>query len=173
MSSSSSELSSSPSEEKVCCACGESVSGKKRLKDEYGQYWCIPCAEKDEAKKHGQRVACPDCGRMIREEAMIAVELTKVCPRCYKERQELAKKNPTIRTARYNSEYRKHEIQKIKTLGAFAAGLAILALWQFDILPDFGRGQSEVRQLMWTAIMLGLVALAFLLGIIFWVRKNF
>ena len=54
---SSSQASSPSTGEKVCCSCGQSVVGQKRLKDEYGQYWCIPCAERDEKKKHGDRIA--------------------------------------------------------------------------------------------------------------------
>jgi len=164
---------SSPVGEKICCSCGESVSGKKRLKDQAGQYWCIPCAEREDQKRHGGKIQCPDCHRFLREDAMIAVELTKVCPTCFRERQELAKKNPVIRSARYDAEYRKHEVKKIKILGAFALGLIVLALWQFDVLPDMGREQSALRQLMTTALMLGIVTLAFLIGGIMWVRKNF
>jgi len=168
-----SRVSTQSAGEKICCSCGQSVAGKKRLKDDRGQYWCIPCAEKEETKKHGGRVECPDCHRMMREDAMIAVELTKVCPTCHRERMALAKKNPAVRSARYDAEYRKHELKKIKILGCFIVGLIVLAAWQFDLLPDFGQGESEVMQLMWTAVLLGGVAIAFLVGIVLWVKKNF
>jgi hypothetical protein len=168
-----SDVSSPSAGEKICCSCGENVAGKKRLKDDAGQYWCIPCAEREDQKRHGGKLQCPDCHRFLREDAMIAVELTKVCPTCYRERQEMAKKNPVIRNARYDAEYRKHEMKKIKSLALFALGLVALALWQFDLLPWSSAQQSELRQLMTTAMMLGIVTLAFLIGGIMWVRKNF
>src|SRR5262245_38055066 len=47
--------------EKICTLCGEDVSGKPRVKDVRGRYYCKPCAEQAEARaRAASAIAEPD-----------------------------------------------------------------------------------------------------------------
>ncbi|HYO09265.1 MAG TPA: hypothetical protein VER17_09855 [Tepidisphaeraceae bacterium] len=110
--------------EKKCYICGRDLTGKTRLKDHLGRYWCKQCAAKDEqAKKQEEEGRCPDCSRVFPADKLVYFQVTKVCKSCFKEREkELEKK---IKKAAAEKLHQKAEWQSIKWL-AIAAGALIL-----------------------------------------------
>ncbi len=48
---------------KTCCKCGLNLSGIKRMKDHSGHYWCVPCGQRDQARKAmSTGPVCASCG---------------------------------------------------------------------------------------------------------------
>jgi hypothetical protein len=77
---------------KVCTACGADVTGKPRMKDSQGKYWCIPCGEEDRRKKgKGDSVetGCPSCKKMVPAVTLMKLDGRFVCPPCYKKAQSV------------------------------------------------------------------------------------
>src|ERR1043165_666961 len=70
---------------KTCYVCGVDLAGKKRLKDKLGRYWCNECAEADErAKKRGEELRCPDCGRVFPVGKLMYFQTERVCASSYR-----------------------------------------------------------------------------------------
>lgn len=162
----------STSREKICCNCGADLNGQQRLKDDSGQYWCIPCAKKDQAKRGFGKVKCPDCGRMVPENSMIRHELTTVCTRCFKERTE--EKKYAVKRTKIEGEFRKYEIQRVKWMLGIALVLIIIALWNVGLLPKWSGGgeKSDVRELIANTLVIAVMFLVLLVGTLIWVKKK-
>src|SRR5688572_19479194 len=57
---------------KNCYVRGANLSGRKRLRDHLGRYWCADCARADRrAKKRMKQIKCPDCNRMVPPHKMV------------------------------------------------------------------------------------------------------
>ena len=72
---------------KVCCKCGRSVSGQKRMKDSEGRYWCLPCGQADQrAKKKGASgtTACAKCGTATPAKQLKEYGRLSYCKKCFK-----------------------------------------------------------------------------------------
>ena len=73
--------------QKVCCSCGTVVSGKKRMRDSEGRYWCIPCGKADEAKK-AKAIAgvasCAGCYKPFPVKKLKDYGEGSYCPACYR-----------------------------------------------------------------------------------------
>lgn len=77
----------SPKTQKMCTACSADVTGKPRMKDSHGKYWCIPCGEEDRRKKgKGDNVGagCPICKKMVPAVTLMKLNGRFVCPHCFK-----------------------------------------------------------------------------------------
>lgn len=149
--------------EKVCCMCGTVVSGRQRYKDSYGQYWCIPCADKEETARKGKVVACPDCGKRFRESDLINVGLTSVCSTCVKGRTKIRRGYAAL-TDRIDRKYRKYEIRQILMWTSVPALLLILALFQWwsGPAPEVATAEEHARELAWGALSIACAALVLL-----------
>jgi hypothetical protein len=116
----------SPKTSKTCYVCGKDLTGRKRLKDHLGRYWCKECSDADErAKKRADELRCPDCGRMFPDNKLVYFQTERVCQTCYKERErELERK-----VAKYGAEklHKKEEINKLKWMAIIAGVLLVLA----------------------------------------------
>lgn len=73
---------------KVCCNCGEVVSGRKRMRDWENRYWCEKCGEADNKRKMdlitAKGTACADCRRKFPEEKLQRFGNLLYCRNCYK-----------------------------------------------------------------------------------------
>jgi len=113
-----------PGTEKVCCACGVNVSGKKRMKDAEGRYWCYDCGMEDTVRKHpDQAVECLECHERFAPSKLVDFEGRQVCPTC-EGKLRLAKKRAEARIAAAAEEARQQEVRKKQIL----IGLGILGV---------------------------------------------
>jgi len=73
---------------KACCECGIDVSGRKRMKDSQGRYWCYECGTADQMRKGkgSNGSLCPDCSQMFPPVKLMKHENQYVCPDCYEMR---------------------------------------------------------------------------------------
>lgn len=110
---------------KACYICGKDLTGRIRLKDHLGRYWCRECAKADErAKKREEQLKCPDCGRVVPENKLVYFQTTRVCTTCFKAREkELEKK---IKKAAAVKIHEKSEWQSIKVMAMIAVVLLVL-----------------------------------------------
>jgi formylmethanofuran dehydrogenase subunit E len=76
-----------PKKLKVCCNCGEAVSGRKRMRDWEGRYWCEKCGEADNKKRleliTTQGTACAGCRQKFPEKKLQRFGNLLYCRRCY------------------------------------------------------------------------------------------
>ena len=73
--------------QKVCCACGKIVSGRKRMRDSEGRYWCIPCGKADEEKKQKAIAGVASCGGCFKPFPLKKLKEygeASYCPACYR-----------------------------------------------------------------------------------------
>ncbi len=107
---------SSSDSPKVCCNCGNDVSGRKRLKDSRGRYWCPTCAKKDERRKKVRqeqtKTACTSCGTEVEVQNMLAYDGQFVCPKCYRDKKD-AEKAADARISRINNAYKGTETKRM------------------------------------------------------------
>jgi hypothetical protein len=113
---------------KRCYVCSADVSGRKRLKDHLGRYWCDDCAKADKrAKKRALENQCPDCNRLFAPGKLIEHGEDKVCKHCYKTRlDEIRKKLVHLGHA---AATKRHEIKHIKWMAIVIAVLIVLATY--------------------------------------------
>ncbi len=75
---------------KVCCVCGANVSGRQRMRDREGRYWCMTCGEADKKHQssHGEAVGglCAVCGDHFPDNQLTRFEGTKFCHACARKR---------------------------------------------------------------------------------------
>ena len=73
--------------QKVCCTCGKIVSGRKRMRDSEGKYWCIPCGKADQEKKQkliAGVIACSGCYKPFPVKKLKEYGSSTYCPACYR-----------------------------------------------------------------------------------------
>lgn len=113
-----------PSVEKVCRACGVNVSGKKRMKDADGQYWCYDCGMEDTVRKHpDQAVECFECHERFAPSKLVDFDGKMVCPTCDGKLRQV-KKRAEARIAAAAEEARQQEVRKKQIM----IGLGILGV---------------------------------------------
>ena len=65
---------------KLCCKCGIDVSGRKRLKDHQGRYWCPECSTSDEKrKKLIEQGICAGCGEAFQGHELTVIGAKTSC----------------------------------------------------------------------------------------------
>jgi len=118
------ESDSSATKTKSCYVCGADLTGRVRLKDHLGRYWCKKCAKADKrAKRREDELRCPDCGRVFPDHKLVYFQTTRVCSSCFKEREkELERK---IKKAAAEKIHKKIEWYSIQWL-AIIAGVLLL-----------------------------------------------
>lgn len=68
---------------KTCCKCGLNLSGIKRMKDSTGQYWCVPCGQRDQARKAmSTGSVCASCGTAADPSRITMVKGLPYCNFC-------------------------------------------------------------------------------------------
>jgi DNA-directed RNA polymerase subunit RPC12/RpoP len=119
---------------KICVSCGKDVTHEKRAKDSLG-YWCYECHEKDKLRQKPTGTRCPECGRLVKDSALVDVEGKRVCVLC---RESL--RQETLRKARLagapSKEFRREEIKNIYLMVGILIVLIILgALGYYHLIP--------------------------------------
>lgn len=121
---------------KVCYVCNKNLSGRLRLKDHLGRYWCQECAKADErAKKRAAENICPGCSRILPPEKLFEYKGDRYCKACYNLKLEESTKE--IRKAGAAVVRRRQDIKAIRGLLIALAGLALLALLNYLFGPFF------------------------------------
>ena len=70
---------------KICTTCGQDVTGAPRMKDEHGQYYCVPCGEQNQLKQlHIQGGICEGCGESFSKSQFMVIGGKQLCPSCRK-----------------------------------------------------------------------------------------
>jgi formylmethanofuran dehydrogenase subunit E len=70
---------------KICVKCGMDVSQARRMKDKEGNYWCVPCGEKDKMRRlHSDAGICEGCGESFNKGSLMDIGGQHLCPRCRK-----------------------------------------------------------------------------------------
>jgi hypothetical protein len=110
---------------KICHACGADVTGKRRMRDSEGRYWCFDCGMKDEQRKHP--VPCEDCGENFPEFELTEMQGMHICPKCANERR-LRNKREAARIAASEEAARQiaERKRRLKLLGIAALCLVVL-----------------------------------------------
>lgn len=68
---------------KTCCKCQINLSGIKRMKDSSGQYWCVPCGQRDQARKAmSTGSVCASCGEAADPTRITMVKGLPYCNFC-------------------------------------------------------------------------------------------
>lgn len=115
--------------EKVCCVCGADVSGKKRMKDATGRYWCYGCGLEDSVRKHPeQAMECPECHEKFSPGKLVDFDGRKVCEPC-DTKLKLAKKRAEARIAAAAEEARHQEARKKQIMIGVGIVGVIIVLW--------------------------------------------
>jgi hypothetical protein len=114
------------STEKTCYVCGANLSGRVRLKDHLGRYWCKECAAADErARKREDELRCADCSRVFPLRKLQYFQTDRVCATCFKEREKKLEKK--ILKANAEKLQKHHEFGKLKWMAIIATGLIVIA----------------------------------------------
>ena len=70
---------------KICVKCGMDVSQARRMKDKEGNYWCVPCGERDKVHRmHSDAGICEGCGESFHKASLMDIGGQHLCPRCRK-----------------------------------------------------------------------------------------
>jgi hypothetical protein len=97
---------------KTCYVCNADLTGRVRLKDKLGNYWCKECASKDKRKKrHEQKYKCADCSRPFPKEKLKYFQNVRLCATCFREREKKLEKKIKKQVA--ETIHEKHEKTKI------------------------------------------------------------
>jgi formylmethanofuran dehydrogenase subunit E len=68
---------------KICVKCGMDVTQSRRMKDHDGNYWCIPCGEKDRlSRMHKDAGICEGCGESFNHGQLMNIGGQYLCQRC-------------------------------------------------------------------------------------------
>jgi hypothetical protein len=157
---------------RICTGCGDDLNGKKRYKDEAGEYWC-PACNKDMTRKQGKtRVRCPFCEQVVTEASLITYELTRICPTCYSQRTAEGRKS---KFSKFDQYARREEIKKVKWMGVVVVLVMIFGMWKGDLFPQWFGGsadKSELRELMANTLFIAVSFLAAMVGFAFWLKKQ-
>jgi DNA-directed RNA polymerase subunit RPC12/RpoP len=119
---------------KICVSCGKDVTHEKRAKDSLG-YWCMECHAKDKARQKPIGTPCPECGRLVKDSALVEVEGKRICVLCRESRRQ-----ETLRKARLKGaptqEYHRQEIKSLYIMVGVLILLVILGvLGHFGLIP--------------------------------------
>ena len=116
---------------KTCYVCGKDLTGRKRLKDHRGRYWCAECAAADDRlKQRENELRCPDCGRVFPDHKLMYFQADRVCHSCFKEREKRLERK--IAKATGNKVQKAAEINKLMWMAIIVAALlGTAALFQF------------------------------------------
>ncbi|HEY1628300.1 MAG TPA: hypothetical protein VGF52_00490 [Tepidisphaeraceae bacterium] len=119
------ERTTSSMPEKVCIVCGKNLSGHRRVKDSRG-YMCYNCAKAEIEQEQAGTIPCAECGRRVKEKALITYLGIKICRRCYDDHKEskkvLVKKIAT-------KQYEMQEKRTLIILGVIVAILGLIVLF--------------------------------------------
>ena len=70
---------------KICFKCGVEVTGKPRIKDEEGRYYCVPCGQAEEMQRmHVKAGICEGCGESFSKSQLMLIGGKQLCTRCRK-----------------------------------------------------------------------------------------
>ncbi|MGE5608132.1 MAG: hypothetical protein ACM359_02665 [Bacillota bacterium] len=111
--------------EKVCCVCGQGVSGRKRYKDTAGKYWCEECARADSLRKHP--AACADCQQTFPGGDLVEYEGVRLCRDCAGKRY-VAAKRAAARKAAIATEVEQDKVKRKRILIVLSVLGAIVAV---------------------------------------------
>ena len=115
---------------KHCYVCGRDLTGRKRLKDHLGRYWCGDCAKADKrAKKRIKQIKCPDCNRMVAPHKMVLFDDVKICGHCELVRKKKMAKR--LKEMGIQEAHRRYEMSAVKWMAVGLTVVAIIALLQW------------------------------------------
>jgi len=124
-----------PPKSKVCSHCGKELEAKKRFRDSMG-YWCEACHFSEKRDKSDNHVPCDSCGRYVIKHKLLDYENIRICTRCLKEKQRIARKlrRPVV----FGTEHRAHEKKTLLALlGVALLLLLIILLSSMGWLPGW------------------------------------
>lgn len=123
-------------EGKNCYICSKDLSGRTRLKDHLGRYWCHDCAKADErAKKRAAENLCPGCSRNFPPAKLFDYKGDRFCRGCYKLKLEETTKE--IRQLGQTVARRRHDLKAIKGLLIALGVLGIVGILNYFFGPFF------------------------------------
>ena len=68
---------------KSCCKCGADLKGMRRMKDSDGNYWCMPCGKRDQARKAmSTGSVCASCSQAVDPQRITMVKGLPYCNFC-------------------------------------------------------------------------------------------
>ena len=70
---------------KFCFKCSQEVTNGPRVKDEAGNYFCVPCGQAEEIQRvHVKGGICGGCGESFSKSQLLVIGGQQLCPRCRK-----------------------------------------------------------------------------------------
>ena len=117
---------------KICCRCGADVSGKKRLKDSDGRYWCPDCSTSDEKRK--RLIAsgiCAGCGEAFHGPDLSVIGDSTYCNRCLKVRARKETGGFFNNVKEMLSGSRDQEKRTVRTMLIISAVIVAVAVWHW------------------------------------------
>src|SRR5579871_4340643 len=70
---------------KFCNKCGTEVTHAPRVKDEHGNYYCVPCGQAVELQQmHIKGGICEGCGESYSKSQLMMLGGKQLCQRCRK-----------------------------------------------------------------------------------------
>jgi hypothetical protein len=119
------ERTTSSMPEKVCIVCGKNLSGHRRVKDSRG-YMCYQCAKNEIEQEQAGTIPCAECGRRVKEKALISYLGIKICRRCYEDHKESKRKMVKVVATK---QYEIHEKRSLIILAIIVAILGLIVLY--------------------------------------------
>ena len=117
---------------KLCCKCGIDVSGRKRLKDHQGRYWCPECSNSDEKrKKLIESGICAGCGEAFHGHELSVIGDNTYCKPCLKKRARAETSTFTANVKDMLHGSRDHEKRTLLTMLIISAVLVAAAVWHW------------------------------------------
>lgn len=112
---------------KICTICGVDVSGKPRVKDQEGNYYCVPCEEAQKQNRQAAQLACPDCGLFFPRDKLEEHGGQLVCESCVRKRRKKYLKTKSRMAAAGASDARRRARQ-IQWIGGVALLVVVVIL---------------------------------------------
>lgn len=117
---------------KICCKCGADVSGKKRLKDHEGRYWCPDCSRSDEKRKKLLAGGiCAGCGEPFTQAELTVIGDNTYCKPCLKVRARKETAGFAHNFKDMISGSRDQEKRTVLTLLIVSAVIIVAAVWHW------------------------------------------
>jgi hypothetical protein len=115
---------------KTCYVCGKNLSGKGRLKDRLGRYWCVECAKAEKrAHRRLKQFRCRDCNREFPAAKLVNFDGTRLCNACMTAREKAAETR--LKTIGIEDAHRRHDLLPIKMMALALLLLVLIALVQW------------------------------------------
>jgi hypothetical protein len=108
--------------------CGTDLTGKPRVKDREGRYYCVPCNKSDSDKIRAARVPCADCHVFFPKEKLLPHGNDMICEPCRLKRLNQFRATKA-RMATLGAADVNRRNTRLAILGSILVLCALIALW--------------------------------------------